>query len=346
MIVDLRSDTVTKPTPEMYRAMAEAPLGDDVLDDDPTVDALEELAAEKMGKEAAMFVPSGTMGNQLALRTWLERGDAAIVEEDCHILYYESGAPGALAGAVLWTLRSDRGVMDPSDIERRVTKESIHTPGTKLLCLENTHNRAGGTIIPQDRMAAYCALADRHGMRIHLDGARIFNAAIAQGIPAREIAQYADSVMFCLSKGLSCPVGSLLTGPADFIKTAKHHRKRVGGTMRQSGVLAACGVYALNHLVERLADDHRRAKQFAEAANSLAGLSVDMATVQTNIVRVNTSSPAPEWASALAERGVKVFATSPTQLRFVFHREVDDSGLEHAIGALTETAERLAGMPV
>ncbi|RYG18384.1 low specificity L-threonine aldolase, partial [bacterium] len=197
-LVDLRSDTVTRPSKEMWEAMQNAALGDDVLGDDPTVIELEELAARMTGKEAALFVPSGTMGNQIALACWCKPGDAILIEEEAHVLYYEVGAPALIAGVVSWTLPSTRGVMDPAYIEKRVLKANLHTPGTTLLCLENTHNRAGGAVIPLETMAAYRSLADRHGIRVHLDGARVFNAAVALGVPVSEITKHVDSVNFCL----------------------------------------------------------------------------------------------------------------------------------------------------
>ncbi|MCH8274404.1 MAG: hypothetical protein IH851_06420 [Armatimonadetes bacterium] len=338
MIVDLRSDTVTRPTPEMYEAMTQAPLGDDVLGDDPTVIELERLAASKMGKEASVFVPSGTMGNQIAVRTWVRPGDAIIVEQDAHIVMYESGGPGAHSGAITWTLPSHNGVMDPETVEGRITPGSIHTPPTRLLCLENTHNRGGGTVIPLQMMRTFRELAEKHSLRTHLDGARIFNAAAFLGVPAYEIAFYADSVMFCLSKGLSCPVGSLLCGPKEFIEEARQHRKRMGGGMRQAGVLAACGIVALNTLTERLAEDHDRARKFSEAVNELPGLDVSMETVQTNIVMVNTDGPASEWHDRLHEKGVWCFPVRPNRLRFVFHRDIDDQKLDRAIAAFRELA--------
>lgn len=346
MIVDLRSDTVTKPTQEMYEAMRNAELGDDVLGDDPTVIALEELAAQKVGKESAMFVPSGTMGNQIAVRTWVNPGDGIILEQDCHLLFNESGGPGALSGAVTWTLPSKNGVMDPEMVKARINAGSIHTPATKLLCLENTHNRAGGTVITIENMRQFRKVTDDAGMKVHLDGARIFNAAACLGAKASEIAAQADSVMFCLSKGLSCPIGSLLSGPYDFIAEARYHRKRMGGGMRQAGILAACGIYALDNLTERLVEDHRRARDFAETINSCPGFSVDMETVQTNIVRVVTQLSASDWQIKFAERGIKVFATGPHSMRFVFHREIDDEKLEYAkkvVSELPQMAESLPG---
>lgn len=327
MVVDLRSDTITKPTQEMLDAMVSAPLGDDVLGDDPTVHALEKLAAEKMGKEAAVFVPSGTMANQISIRSWTEPGDAILIEQDAHALYYESGAPGVISGVITWTLPSRHGAMDPNQIEERITKGSLHTPATRLLCIENTHNRAGGTVIPMDMMQEYQKICKTHQLKLHLDGARIFNAAVYLGIEAKEIAQYADSVSFCLSKGLSCPVGSLVTGPKEFIQKARQHRKRLGGVMRQAGLLAAAGIYALNNLVERLAEDHRRARAFAEFASQFPSLCVDLDTVQTNIVRMNTHADSVALQHKLESHGIRCFSTGNHQLRFVFHREITDEGL-------------------
>lgn len=339
MIVDLRSDTVTTPTKEMYDAMMNAPLGDDVLGDEPTVMRLEEMAAERMGKEAAMFTPSGTMANQIGIKTWVNPGDAIIVEQDAHVMFYESGGPGVHAQVVTWTLPSKNGVMEESDILDRITAGSIHTPATKLICLENSHNRAGGAVIPIEKMAAYKQISDAHGMKVHLDGARIFNAAIHLGVEASQIAQHADSVSFCLSKGLSCPVGSLLCGPADFIQSARQHRKRLGGSMRQAGVLAACGVVALSSMVDRLADDHANAKTLACAIAELPGIQVNPNEVVTNIVLVHTDSPASDWQVKLAEKNVRCFAVAPNRLRFVFHREISEAKTGHAITSFREIAK-------
>ncbi len=337
-IVDLRSDTVTRPTPEMFEAMRTAPLGDDVLGDDRTVIELETLAARMVGMEAALFVPSGTMGNQIALASWCRPGDGMLIEEEAHVLYYEVGGPALIAGVVTWTLPSVRGVMDPEHIERRVTKANIHTPGTTLLCLENTHNRAGGTIIPQETMASYRSVADRHDMKVHLDGARVFNAAVALGVPVTEIAQHVHSVNFCLSKALRAPVGSLLCGPRDFVERGRIWRKRLGGGMRQSGILAACGIVSLTQMVGRLAEDHRRAQELARALSDIPGLRLDFESVQTNMVLVEVDRPAAEWVDALKERGVFVFAVAPQRLRLVLHADVDDEMLDRAVAAFGHVA--------
>lgn len=333
MIVDLRSDTVTRPTEEMLQAMVSAPLGDDVLGDEPTVQKLEAMSAEILGKEAAMFVPSGTMGNQIAIKTWTQPGEAILVNQDAHVVLNESGGPGALSGVNSWTIDGEHGIMSLAKIESRISAGNLHTPRSSLLCLENTHNRGGGTVVPTEMMSQYWELAKRNEMKVHLDGARIFNAAVALGVPAIKICQYADSVNFCLSKGLSCPVGSVLTGPADFINQARHHRKRMGGSMRQAGVLAACGIVALNSMIDRLAEDHVRARKFAESIDN-PDLEVDLETVQTNIVRVSTKSPASGWVEKLRSEGVLTLAASPQQLRFVFHREIDDAKVDKAISCL------------
>ena len=337
-LVDLRSDTVTRPSPEMWEAMRAAALGDDVLGDDPTVAELEGLAARTTGKEAAVFVPSGTMGNQMALASWCQPGDAILIEEEAHVLYYEVGAPALIAGVVSWTLPSTRGTIDPAVVEKRILKANIHTPGTTLLCLENTHNRAGGAVIPLDAMAEYRRIADRHGMRIHLDGARVFNAAVALGVPVAAIAQHVDSVNFCLSKGLRSPIGSVLCGPADFIDRARVWRKRLGGGMRQAGLLAACGIVSLTRMVDRLAEDHARAKRTALALADLPGLTVYPATVETNMVLVDTDRPAEEVVAELAEEGVLCFPNAANRIRLVFHADIDDAKADRALEAFRVVA--------
>ncbi len=338
-VVDLRSDTVTRPTPEMYEAMQAAPLGDDVLGDEPTVMKLEALAAQMTGKEAALFVPSGTMGNQIALAVHCQPGDAILIEEEAHILYYEVGGSALIAGVVSWTLPSDRGTIDPQVVEKHVLKRDLHTPGTTLLCLENTHNRAGGAIISMDHMAAYREIASRHGMKVHLDGARVFNAAVALGRPVADIAGQVDSLNFCLSKGLRAPVGSLLCGPTEFIDKARIWRKRLGGGMRQAGILAACGIVSLTKMVDRLAEDHARATRTASALQEIAGVSVDMDSVQTNMVLVNTAAPAAQWREWLAAEGVWCFPVAANRLRLVFHADIEDAMTERAIEAFSSVAK-------
>lgn len=336
--VDLRSDTVTRPSLEMYEAMRQAALGDDVLGDDPTVIELEALAAKTVGMEQGLFVPSGTMGNQIAIATHTKPGDAMLVEEEAHVLYYEVGGPAIFNGVVSWTLPSDHGVLDPDVIRKRILKANLHTPGTTLLCLENTHNRAGGTITPPDIMEATRAAVAAHGLKVHLDGARVFNASVALGVPVTEITRHVDTVNFCLSKGLRAPVGSVLCGPAEFIERARIWRKRLGGGMRQAGILAACGIVSLTKMIDRLSEDHRRAQAVAQALADLPGLCVDVARVQTNIVVVQTEEAAAPWVDMLRERGVWCFAHAPNRLRLVLHADVDDAGVKRASEAFREIA--------
>jgi threonine aldolase len=323
----------------MYAAMASAPLGDDVLGDDPTVIEFEEEAARRVGKESGLFVPSGTMGNQIALACHCDRGDAILIEEEAHILYYEVGAPALLAGVVSWTLPSELGVMDPAVVEKRVLKANLHTPGTTLLCLENTHNRGGGTIIPLETMAGYRTVADKHGIKVHLDGARVFNASVAQGVPVSEVTKHVDSVNFCLSKGLRSPIGSVLCGSHEFIDRGRIWRKRLGGGMRQAGILAACGLVSLRSCVDRLADDHSRAKSIASGLQALPGLTIDWARVQTNMVLVGVSGSAAEWADKLHNEGVWCFPVSADRLRLVLHADVDDDDVKRALEAFAKVAK-------
>lgn len=337
-MIDLRSDTVTRPSPAMMEAMARAPLGDDVLGDDPTVIELEEEAAQLLGHEAALFCPSGTMTNQIALAVHCERGDAALFDEEAHMLYYEVGAPAVIGQVLCRSIPSTDGIMAPADIERRLMQFSLHTPATTLLCVENTHNRAGGAVIPMDTLHEYRALCDRYQMRMHLDGARMFNACVALGIAPSAMAGLFDSVSICLSKGLGAPVGSLLVGQSDFIQIARRWRKRLGGGMRQSGLLAACGLVALRDQRDDLAGDHVRARALAHGIAELPGVMVDLAKQSTNFVMVDTVRPAPEWAEELKERGVACLPFGPHRLRLVVHRDLGDADIEVAIEAFRNIA--------
>ncbi len=340
MIADLRSDTITKPTPEMYAAMASAPLGDDVLGDEPTVQKLEELAAHKTGMESGLFVPSGTMGNQVALATHTKPGDSVLFEDEAHMVYYEAAAPAVISGVLARTIKAVDGVIDPAEVSKRALHRDEHTPGTTLLCLENTHNRCGGAVTPVSTHKEYRLIADRLGIKIHLDGARVFNAAVSLGVDVRQITSHVDTVSFCLSKGLSAPVGSVLCGPAAFIQEARYWRKRLGGGMRQAGILAACGIVALETMVERLAEDHARARRLAEACADLPGL--DPLPVPTNMLIVRTTAPAPQWQDRLEAKGVRCFWIAPDRVRFVTHKDVGDAEIDFAIAQLRAVASELA----
>lgn len=339
-VVDLRSDTVTRPTAAMRAAMAAAEVGDDVFGEDPTVKRLEAVAAERLGKAAAVYVPSGTMANLAALLAWCGRGDEIIVGDKAHTFLYEAGGSAAVGGIHPRTLpnRPD-GTLDPAAIEEAVRADNEHFPITRLLCLENTHNRCGGAVLEPAYMATVRRVSDRHGLAIHLDGARIFNAATALGMPAAVLAQDADSVSFCLSKGLAAPVGSLLCGPPDFIARARRARKILGGGMRQAGVLAAAGLVALETMVDRLAEDHALARRLAEGLAETPGVVLDPASVRTNIVlfALEPEGVTPEsFAAGLAERGVKLLAIGGRRLRAVTHYEVDVAGIDQALAAAGE----------
>ena len=353
--VDLRSDTVTLPTGEMLRAMAAAELGDDVYGEDPTVRRLEESAAVKMGKEAALFVPTGTMGNGVAVLTHTHRGDEVICDRRSHVYDAEVGGLAVLAGVQARPLESAKGLLTPGQVASAIRPEDVHFPRSRLLCLENAHNFGGGTVAPPALMRDLCATAHRGGLAVHLDGARIFNAAIAAGVPASHLAEPVDSVMFCLSKGLSAPVGSVLAGKAEWIAEARRARKLLGGGMRQAGVLAAAGIVALETMVERLGEDHIRARRLAEGLAQVPGLLVDLETVQTNMVFVDvtaagsdldpsddSSALAAAFVRGLADRDVLASAVGRRRVRFVTHRHVDDGGVEKALTASAEVM-RLGG---
>lgn len=332
-VVDLRSDTVTQPTPEMRRAMSLAEVGDDVFGEDPTVRRLEERAAELLGKEAALFLPSGTMGNQVALKVWTQPGQEVILDARAHIVLYEMAAMAVISGLLPNPIPTEAGHFGAADVAARVRPPVYYVPRTGLVSVENTHNMAGGTIFPQERLAEVYDFCRSRGIPVHMDGARIFNAAVAQGLPVRAIAQYADSVMFSLSKGLACPVGSMLCGPRDFIEEARRVRKLLGGGMRQVGVLAAAGLVALTTMVERLAEDHARARELAEGLADLPGLRVDPTRVQTNIVIVETTGPVT--AEALCERlrtqGIWVLPVGPNRIRMVTHYHITADDVRYVL---------------
>jgi len=337
-ISDFRSDTVTRPTESMRRAMAAAVVGDDVLGDDPTVQELEALAAGMVGKEAALFVPSGTMGNSVAVKAWTRELEEVIVEARSHIFNMESTHLTFISRVTPRPLGSRRGAMDPDEVEANIRTPSVYTPQTSLICVENTHNNWSGAVLPLANLQAVRAIADKHQIRIHMDGARIFNASTASGIPAKDYAALADSVMFCLSKGLSAPVGSMLAGPRGFIDYARRIRKALGGGMRQVGVLAAPGIIALTEMVGRLGQDHARAKRLASAVAGLPGIRLDPAEVETNIIIFGLSHPRlsiSEFIAELRKRRVLALALSGG-VRFVTHKDIDDEDVGRAIAAFKE----------
>ncbi|HEX5501966.1 MAG TPA: low-specificity L-threonine aldolase [Thermomicrobiales bacterium] len=336
--IDFRSDTVTLPSPEMLTAIAAAPLGDDVYGEDPTVRALEERAAELLGKEAAVYVTSGTMGNLLATMTHTRPGDEIICGRGAHVYRAEAGGYARISGAAIYTVPQHRAGLDPADIAAGIHPDDPHNPRTALIWVEQPHS---GWVMPLDNLAAIRALAREHGLPVHMDGARIFNAAVALGVPAAEIAGYADSVMFCVSKGLAAPVGSLLVGTSEFVARARRNRKVLGGGMRQVGVIAAGGLYALDHTVERLAEDHANARALADGLRAL-GWTVDREVVETNIIFVQPPAGlAPrEVAAALAERAVKVSSPySGRTMRLVTHYGIDAADIARALDAFRAVTE-------
>ncbi|MDI9636533.1 GntG family PLP-dependent aldolase [Kamptonema cortianum] len=337
--IDLRSDTVTQPTSEMREAMMAAPLGDDVLGDDPTVAELERIACLHTGHEAAVFVPSGTMGNQIAIAAHTRPGDIALVEDEAHILHYEVGAIAVINGVTVRNIVSENGVVDPTEVRRKHLKFSLHTPESVLLCLENSHNRAGGTVTSVERHRELRNTANELGMKIHLDGARVFNAAAALGVQVRDITNQVDSVSFCLSKGLGAPVGSVLTGDAEFIERARIWRKRLGGGMRQSGLLAAAGIWALEHMMPKLSEDHRRAKEFASQLSDLRG--VRAVSPETNIVMLDFEWDADTIQARLEDYGVLAYSFGPNRMRFVFHHQISDAATQKAVQAIRSLVSTL-----
>jgi len=335
--IDLRSDTVTIPTQEMREAMYRAEVGDDVYGEDPTVNRLEEMAAEIMGKEAALFVTSGTQGNQVSVMTHTRPGDEIILEERSHIITYEVGGIGYLAGVQAKLIAGRKGVMDPDDIKKAIREKDIHYPRTSLICVENPHNRAGGTVIPLDILKRTYEVAKDHGIPVHMDGARIFNAATYLGVPVKEIARYADSVMFCLSKGLCAPVGSVLVGTREFIDRARKYRKMLGGGLRQAGILAAAGIIGIEKMSKRLKEDHDNARLLAEGLSSIPGIQIDMETVQTNIVICDLSElgiSSGELSERLLKDGIKVNGGSSYTIRFVTHYGIEREDIEKTISAV------------
>lgn len=338
-IIDLRSDTVTQPTEEMRDVMRNAVTGDSYYGDDPTVIKLEAISAAMLGKEAGLFVVSGTMGNIVSIMAGMQRGESLIVEADAHVYRSEAGHLGPVCGVVPRRVKGNCGIMDADDVENAIFGEGVLLPTTSLICIENTHNSAGGTCYTVDDMSRLRAVADRHGLRIHVDGARIFNAAVALGVEARALAADADSLTFCLSKGLACPFGAVIVGDKPFINKCRKVRQMLGGGMRQAGMMASAGVFALNNMVDRLAEDHRNARLLAEGLVAL-GLDVDVAAVRTNIVFANASGT-KMGASALAEaiRAKGLLVNMPGangRIRFVTHYEISADDIRQALAIVAD----------
>ena len=338
--IDLRSDTITLPTDAMRRAMAEAEVGDDVFGEDPTVNRLEAMAAERTGKEAALFVSSGTMANIVSQLTHCGRGHEMILGDRSHVFFYEGGGSSALGGIHPRTIPNQPdGSLSLDDIEAAIRPENVHFPRTRLVVIENTHNRCHGLPLDADYMGRLGDLTRRHGLRLHVDGARIFNAAAALGVSAESLVADADSVSFCLSKGLCAPAGSLVCGSRDFIHEARRNRKILGGGMRQAGILAAAGIVALTGMVSRLADDHAHAEQLADGLAPMPGISVDPALAVSNIVYIDITHPdltAETLSARLADRGVKLLPTAPKQLRAVTHHPITADEIDRAVRVFSE----------
>ena len=335
-IVDMRSDTITKPTESMRQAMVSAEVGDDVFGEDPTITRLEELAAEQLGKEAALFVASGTMGNLVSLLTHCNRGDEVILGDEAHIFTSEQAGAATLGGISLRIVPNQPdGKIRPEDIEAAIRSQDVHCPKTRLVALENTHNRCDGNPLEVDYMNTVGRLAKKNGLKFHVDGARIFNAAVALGTTAKELVQEADSVQFCLSKGLGAPVGSMVCGCQEFISAARRARKVLGGGMRQAGILAAAGVVALTENVDRLTDDHVNARKLAEGLAELNGISLDPEKIKTNILFIKITKPGltPEvLAKQLTAEGVRVGPKPPNQMRAVTNYHISSDDIDYALG--------------
>jgi len=337
-IIDLRSDTVTKPSPAMRQAIATAEVGDDVLGDDPTVARLEKRVAELLGKETAVYVPSGTMANQAAIRAHTHHGDEIILDGDSHVYFYECGAPAALSGcSYRFVQGSRRGIFTAEQMQAVLKPRTLHFPRQSLVVIENTHNRGGGSIWPVQNIAAIRKLAEANDLRMHMDGARLMNACVATGCKPTDYTRYFDSVSMCFSKGLGAPVGSAVAGSAEFIAKVRFFRKQFGGAMRQAGLLAAAALYALDHNIDRLAEDHANARRLAEGLSKLPGVQIDPAEVETNIV-IFTIAPtigtAAEFTARLKEAGIWMMPNAPQKVRAVTHLDVSCEQIDQALARI------------
>ena len=346
-VVDLRSDTLTLPTPEMRDAMARADVGDDVWEEDPTVKRLEAMAAERLGKDAGLFVTSGTQGNLVSVVSQSRAGQEVVLDADSHVFNYEVAGAAVVGNVQTRPIKTARGFLTPDQVRDAIRPANIHLAETALVCIENTHNRHGGTCCTPEEIAAVADVAHAAGVRVHLDGARLFNAAIALGRPARDFCRAVDSVTFCLSKGLGAPVGSIVCGSAELVTRARRVRKMLGGGMRQAGIVAAAGLVALDRMIDRLADDHVHARTLAEGIAKLPGLRVDLASVQTNIVIFHIERGAAdasaratqELVAGCTARKVKVHAIGPMSIRCVTHKDVDADDIRRALEAMREITQ-------
>jgi len=346
-LIDLRSDTLSKPTDEMLQAMIGARLGDDSYDGDPTVIELEALAADMLGKEAALLVLSGTMGNLISVLAHTTPGDEIIIDIDSHIYCAELGGLARVGGLMSHPLKSFNGSLNPTEVENAIRPIGLYQPVTRLICLENTHNRLGGLVVYPERLADLAAIAKKHNIPIHMDGARIFNAAVGTGLDVKEFTRHVDSLMFCLSKGLSCPLGSLIVGERDFIKRAKQIRQMIGGGMRQAGIIAAAGIIALKKMIPRMAEDHFNARKLAEALINIEGLHVDLNTVQTNIFNLNIERlgiDSKEFVLKLEKQGILVFPRNPTAIRIVTYHGIRESHIKQAVARFESTVRDISGL--
>jgi len=343
-LIDLRSDTVTLPTDEMLEAIKHAELGDDVFREDPTVNTLEEMAAKTLGKDAALLVTSGTQANLVSLMSNTKRGDMVLLEAESHIYWYEVGAISAVAGLLPWPIKSALGALDPERIQAALRPKDIHFPDTTLICIENTHNRHGGTVITPRQIEAISEIAKTNDLKLYMDGARIFNAAVALKTDVKRLSKHVDNLMFCLSKGLSCPVGSIVVGEAEFIKKARKTRKILGGGMRQAGIIAAPGIIALEKMISRLEEDHKNARALAEGLAETTGVEVKLENVQTNIVYFgvhNLGITSEEFVSKLKKNGVLALTHDKNEVRMVTHLGIEKVHIDRTLNAVEDIARKL-----
>lgn len=342
-VVDLRSDTVTRPTPPMREAMFAAEVGDDVFGEDPTVNALQEKAARMLGKEAALFVASGTMGNQLSIKAHTVPGDEVIIEAGAHAMNYEGGAGAVVSGIQFFPIPGTRGIFDATQVEAAVRTDDVHYPVSRLVVIENTHNRGGGTVFPLKTILEIREVADRKNLKMHMDGARVWNACVAAKISPAEYARPFDSASVCLSKALGCPAGSIVAGPRDFIRRVHRFRKMMGGGMRQVGFLAAAGIYALDHHIDRLEEDHRKTRKLAQGLAEIKNLSIRPEEAETNILYFDTAPSertAQEVVAACRAEGVLLHPTAKTRIRCVTHLDVSFEQIDRALQVISEVMKR------